>query len=64
MFSTHLSGKKYYEEAGLVLFRASLYEEAMEVFLKGSNWQMYINALMKLKITGNEFIRQLNNLIG
>lgn len=64
LFATHLAGKKYYEEAGLVLFRANLYEEAMDMFLKDSNWQMYINCVMKLKITGTDFIQQINNLIG
>jgi hypothetical protein len=59
-----LSGKKYYEEAGLVLFRANLYDESLDLFIKASNWQMYINALLKLKKTGTEFIEQINQLIG
>ncbi len=59
-----MAGKKYYEEAGLVLFRANLYDESLDLFIKASNWQMYINALLKLKKTGPEFIEQINQLVG
>ena len=64
LFAAHLSVKKYYEEAGFVLFRANLYEDSLDIFLKASNWQMYINALIKLKKTGTDFQESLNHLIG
>ncbi len=64
LFAAHLGDKKYYEEAGLVLFRAELYEKSLEAFLKSLNWQMYINVCLKLKLQPSIYLNKLNNMIG
>lgn len=64
LFASHLVEKKYYEEAGLILVRANLLEDALELFLKSSNWQMYINVCLKLNFTSIKLFEKLNVMIG
>ncbi len=64
MFAAHLVEKKYYEEAGLILVRANLLEDALDLFLKSSNWQMYINVCLKLNIASIKLVEKLNVMIG
>lgn len=64
MFALHLTEKKYHDEAGLILYRAELYQEALDAFLKSSNWQMFTNICLKLKLQKNDYLEKLRILIG
>jgi hypothetical protein len=64
LFANHLAEKKYYEEAGMILLRANLLDEALDMFYKSLNWQMYVNVCIKLNLQKSAFIDKLNAMIG
>ncbi|RNA26145.1 elongator complex 1 [Brachionus plicatilis] len=63
LFANHLTEKKYYEEAGLILTRAEQYEQASELFLKSASWEMFINVCLKLKLPSHLYSEKLTLII-
>jgi hypothetical protein len=59
-----LCKKKYYQEAGLVLYRANLYEESLEAFEKASDWKMFLSALSLISNSAQKSNKYLENIIG
>lgn len=63
LFANHLTDKKYYEEAGLILTRAGEYEKASELFLKSTSWEMFLNVCLKSNFSSHLYSEKLNLII-
>lgn len=63
LFAHHLTEKKYYEEAGLILARAEQYEQASEQFLKSASWEMFINVCLRMRLSSHLYTENLNLII-
>ena len=61
-FACYLSNKKYYQEAGLILLRAKLYQEALEAFEKSNDWRMYLSVCSQLCLKPNELKQKIEKL--
>jgi hypothetical protein len=61
-FADYLANKKYYQEAGLILLRAKLHKEALEVFDKSNDWRMYLSVSSQLGLKQNEINQMTNKL--
>jgi hypothetical protein len=61
-FADYLANKKYYQEAGLILLRAKLYKEALEVFDKSNDWRMYLSVSSQLGLKQSEINQMTNKL--
>jgi hypothetical protein len=64
LFAKHLSEKKYFEEAGLILFRANLLEDSLDLFLKAGKWDMFSNACLKLSKKSFDLTGKLKLILG